>query len=666
MALPPNSEPSQLQPRPAPSSRWLRKVGWLLLALLILWLGFLAWHGVALLQNAKSGLNLIQSGLDGLEPQQALVTLTQTEGHLVAMRGGLTPLMPVFRLASRLPGKAGRYAAQADPGLDYAIEMVRTARQAVQGLLPAWEALNGTNPGDQPATTRLTAALAEGSAYFYGARASLAKAALLREQIDGSLLPEPWDNRYQKLDDNFELLEAGLDALIALPELAGNPEERTYLLAAMNDDELRGTGGFISGLGLLRVQNGDIAHLTMVASYILDNPVAEYPEAPGALKEFMTLSLWLPRDANWSPDYPQTARDLQDLYEQTTGKAVDGVIAFDTRAATLFVNALGPLTLTGAPTPVDSTIVQSWMRTAWGPQAGEGMTNEWWLGRKDFMLDLAQAAVDRVQTLEDRQSLIDLAWAAHEALETGHLFIYLNQDLGQGALELAGLDGGVHPGSGDFVMIVDSNIGFNKVNARITSRALYEVDLRDPAQPGASLLVTVQNPSQTPNGCKHQAVYGENYADMQNRCYWNAWRVLSAGGSLLQDFAAQPVPAEVLLNNSGWDGQVRSEQGPNATAQFSGMMGLPGQSEQSYRLDWALPTRVARQTDEGWLYTLKLQKQGGAAALPITVRVQAPPGTALSTQAEGWSDQGSGIWQWQGVLTEPRLFALTFAPRSKN
>ena len=374
--------------------------------------------------------------------------------------------------------------------------MVRTARQVLQGLLPAWETLNNPASGDEPATVRLTAALAEGSAYFYGARTSLAQAAALRERIDGSLLPQPWDSRYQQLDDNFEQLEAGLDALIALPELAGTPEERTYLLAAMNDDELRGTGGFISGLGLLRVQGGDIVRLTMVDSYILDNPVAEYPEAPGALKEFMTLGMWLPRDANWSPDFPQSARDLQNLYTLTTGQTVDGVIAFDTRATTLLVDVLGPLTLPGAPEPVNSSIVQAWMRTAWGPEAGEGMTDDWWLGRKDFMLDLAQAAVDRVQTLEDRQSLVDLAWATHEALQTGHLFLYFNHDTGQGALERAGLDNGVHPGPGDFLMIVDSNIGFNKVNARVTSQATYTVDLSNPAQPKASLEVAYRNPSQ--------------------------------------------------------------------------------------------------------------------------------------------------------------------------
>ncbi|MBN1371359.1 MAG: DUF4012 domain-containing protein [Anaerolineaceae bacterium] len=652
-----NATPQPAPPR-SPAAKWLRRAGLLLLALLLLWLGFITWQGVALMQNAKAGLSMAQSGLDGLDPQQALTTLAQTEQHLVSLRGGLTPLMPVVNLAARLPGKVGRYASQADPGLDYAIEMVRTARQTLQGLLPAWETLNDPSTGDAPATSRLTAALVEGSAYFYGAQTSLGQAAALREKIDGSLLPEPWDSRYQQLDENFEQLEAGLDALIALPELAGEPEERTYLLAAMNDDELRGTGGFISGLGLLRVKDGDIIHLTMVDSYILDNPVAEYPEAPGALKEFMTLGMWLPRDANWSPDFPQSARDLQNLYTLTTGQAVDGVIAFDTQAASLFVDVLGPLPLPGAPEPVNASIVQAWMRTAWGPEAGEDMTNDWWLGRKDFMLDLAQAAVDRVQTLEDRQSLVDLAWVAHETLQTGHLFLYFNHDTGQGALERAGLDNGVHPGPGDFLMIVDSNIGFNKVNARVTSQATYTVDLSDPAQPKASLEVTYKNPSQTPDGCTHQAVYGEDYADMQNRCYWNAWRVLAAGGSRLEDSTAQTVPAELILNGSGWDGMVRSEQGPNATAQFSGMMVLPGQAEQTYRLDWSLPTRVAYRTDNGWIYTLKLQKQGSAAALPVTVQIQAPPGTTLS--AEGWTEQGAGLWQWQGTVNEPLNFELSF------
>ena len=62
------------------------------------------------------------------------------------------------------------------------------------------------------------------------------------------------------------------------------------------------------------------------------------------------------------------------------------------------------------------------------------------------------------------------------------------------------------------------------------------------------------------------------------------------------------------------------------------------------------------------MYTLKLQKQGGAAGLPVIVQIQAPPGTVLTSQ--GWTEQGAGLWQWQGTLNDPQVFVLAFEPGS--
>ena len=53
----------------------------------------------------------------------------------------------------------------------------------------------------------------------------------------------------QKLDALLPLAQVGVDAALAAPEALGQNGPRTYLILAQNEDELRPTGGFISGAG---------------------------------------------------------------------------------------------------------------------------------------------------------------------------------------------------------------------------------------------------------------------------------------------------------------------------------------------------------------------------------------------------------------------------------
>ena len=61
------------------------------------------------------------------------------------------------------------------------------------------------------------------------------------------------------------LMDNGLAAATALPRLLGAASEgpKTYMLLAQNEDELRPTGGFITAVGTLVVQNGHVLRVTL-------------------------------------------------------------------------------------------------------------------------------------------------------------------------------------------------------------------------------------------------------------------------------------------------------------------------------------------------------------------------------------------------------------------
>src|SRR5690606_23963498 len=94
-------------------------------------------------------------------------------------------------------------------------------------------------------------------------------------------------------------------------------------------------------------------------------------------------------------------------------------------------------------------------------------------------------------------------------------------------------DGVLRPGTGDYLMVVDSNVGFNKTNAVVQSNFAYDVDLTNPEFPEASLVVTHQNQASDQVPCRpYPYIAGSGISDdlLQrqypiDRCYWNYLRI---------------------------------------------------------------------------------------------------------------------------------------------
>jgi hypothetical protein len=163
--------------------------------------------------------------------------------------------------------------------------------------------------------------------------------------------------------------------------------------------------------------------------------------------------------------------------------------------------------------------------------------------------------------------------------------------------------------------------------------------------------------------CRHEAAYGQTYADMQQRCYWDYWRVLTAGDSRLTASQVAPVPAERLLDQQAYDGQVSQAVAEGGTSEFSGLLVVPAGESGAINLAWQLPARVIRQEDHAWVYRLRIQKQPGLGRLPLQLSVTAPQGARLQAQ-DGWQESGKpGTWVWSGTVVEASQFELTFTTR---
>ena len=94
-------------------------------------------------------------------------------------------------------------------------------------------------------------------------------------------------------------------------------------------------------------------------------------------------------------------------------------------------------------------------------------------------------------------------------------------------------------------MVVDTNVGYNKTNAVVTSQLSYDVDLTNPSSPTSTLTVIHQNDAQGQAGLCDQSPF--NLAPTQlefwypiDRCYYNYLRIyVPAGTQLMSGHAAR-------------------------------------------------------------------------------------------------------------------------------
>lgn len=601
-------------------------------ACVLAWLAYVTWHSVALIRSIEPARALAASELSPRTGLEAGALLRQSALHYQALDAAVRPLFPLLDRLGRVP--PFRAASQARPLFDTASHLLAAGLAVSHGLDPMFSQLSVHAGQEELDLAMLLRSLQNAGPDLTSAEESLSRAETARAGIDLTLLPSALRDRLAsplaRLDELLPLAHSALGLLKAAPALAGIDHERVYLVAAQNNDELRATGGFISALGPVRLRAGKIDSLDLVDSFSIDDFSKNYPSPPAPLRRIMLSGYWVPRDANWSPDFPRSAADLADLYTLSTDIPVEGVIAFDPLFIADLTRILGPLQVASNPEPVSGDEVIQWMHQVWSPQAGEQVSADWWNRRKDFIPSLGRALIAAFFDA-DFERMSAAGKAAYNAVQQGHLLVWFAQEDEQAALAAAGLSGAVDPGQSDYLFLVDSNVGFNKADAHIERSISYSVDLSDPAFPRAMLRAEYTNHAVRGLPCVQEARYGDSYADLTQRCYWDYWRVLAAPGSMLTYLEAQEIPpGPAIYEPNGWPGIVEMNTGPAGTTEFGGMLLLPPASSGGFVLGWDLPATVLAPVPGGYRYTLRLVKQPGLVSLPVSLALTPPAGCELN------------------------------------
>lgn len=476
----------------------------------------------------------------------------------------------------------------------------------------------------------------------------------------------------QKVDRALTLLEPllaneMLDLIRVFPRLTGGIGNgpQTYLILLQNEDELRPTGGFLTAVGQLTVENGRIQRLHFQSSDSLDDLRKPYPLPPWPLRQYMHSELFLLRDANWFTDFPTTARWVKFLYGYVDSGPIAGMITVDQYALIQILQVVGPVSVPGESAPITAENVLDYLRSQRAifistPQSRrEG-------DRKQFIGDLAMALSEKL--LRKDYSLSALLETLLRILDEKHILLYFEDPEAQALIAQKGWDGGVRqPTNGDLLMVVDTNVGFNKTTALRELSLAYQVDLRQLTAPKARLEVTMSNRTPVAVECYQMPASVGIWTEQPNNypmydCYWSYLRVYMLAGNTLLSANPPYIPPGRLLTEREVPPHVDTlDEGLPGIQVLGMLLVVPPETTRTAAFDFQLSPGVVRETAAGiWSYHLKIQKQPGIAMLPLQLRVLLPERTLLQNTSLPFVKEGDG-YSLELLLYKDTEVELTFA-----
>ncbi len=592
--------------------------------------------------------------------------LSRLREDLLALQQDLSLLLPLEPLLQRMPflpitpGEGNRLI----PGIAEVLQAGEESLDGVQELT----ALSGEGgykllDGGESAQ-RLMDALEKAGAKFKAANArleSVQKDTTLFELLGRKpQLKQYKDTLTELINTMTELTEMGSAAPDLAREFLGMEQPRTYLIMPQNTYEIRATGGFISAAWLITLDKGKITNLVFHDSPAVDDLTREYPPPPVAMFKYMQAGKWLFRDANWYADFPTTAKAASNLYFLGQRVRVDGVIAIDDLFVREVVTALEPIPLESFQETVTKENV---VRILEDGLANLQSTTTELAPRKLLLKVLFEKLLEKARSGLDSKQTVQLLFAFYKGLKEKHVLLYVENPSVASLLAERNWDGALRPAPGDFLLVVDDNMGYDKVNHRIRQSLEYDVSWQEDNSGMGKLRISYTNTSSVAvQECIQQTTRG-GYNEWREGCYWDFLRVYAAEGASLEQSTYIPLPKGSLLSrlakqeDPNYPSQEVREKNKSVIGQF---FVVPVGEEKVVEFTFKLAHGSLSTTETGASYSLLVQKQPGTVGHPLVIRVHAPPGMRIRSATPEAFQITPDVVEFRRDLTEDISFQVFF------
>jgi len=302
----------------------------------------------------------------------------------------------------------------------------------------------------------------------------------VRKWMPGRWRPDI-DKGIDMVSKNIDLVSKLRQLTGVLPEILGlDGKRREYLVLLQNEMELRATGGFIGSYGVLSFQEGRLISFDIKDVYEADGQLRGHVEPPEEIKRYLGEAGWFMRDANWKASFPQSAKDVQWFFEKEMGRKVDGVIGVDLAVVKSMLNATGPIFVPDFKEKIDKDNLYE--------QAEFYSESKFFPGsvqKASFLSGLGKQLFMEISDLKMGQRW-NLARGLVDVLEKNDLQMAFNEPIVAEVVGDLGWDGEVFLGNcglsdcyGDYLYVVESNLGVNKANYFLYRSIEQKIDIKE-------------------------------------------------------------------------------------------------------------------------------------------------------------------------------------------
>lgn len=427
-----------------------------------------------LAQTAEAYSALISGSQALLEGQEesAYAAFQSAQEQFAAVEQMIAVLTPQLQTTSFSLLDSGKAFFQGSKELAQAAETGAVFFQAAAAWTEQFSAINQTTVigGAVTDTPALTQDLATVFEHLPPLVTAMSQAEESFQGVAVNDLPPQYRELFEMLRESVQTFHATLVEVYAAKQailtLLGDQNSKKYMVLLQNNSEQRPTGGFIGSFLLLDVKDGVIGPISFNDVYDYDWRLEEDVEAPAEIAAL--TDNWRLRDANYSPNFPTSARQAMWFLQKEDGPAVDGVIAIDMTVFEDVLELIGPVQIERFQEPLTADTVQLVLSTIIESKL-DGVESP-----KQIFHELIPAVIE--QTFAAPPSLGATLGALQKFQSQGHIQAYFTDDSGEQLMRTLGIAGEVTPPQAqeDILQVVHSAIGGNKTDFWVEEQVLHK------------------------------------------------------------------------------------------------------------------------------------------------------------------------------------------------
>ncbi len=482
---------------------------------------------------------------------------------------------------------------------------------------------------------------------LYQSKEPLREARISLERAEESLRAVAIDDIPEEKRDQFLAVRKNLPLVLSLlagfeknefllEELLGGNGPRTYLFLLQNNHELRATGGFIGSYALVDVSQGVIRRFFVDGIFNPDGQLKENIVPPKPIQKISAG--WSLHDSNWFPDFPTSAEKAIFFYEKTGGPTVDGVVTLTPTVMQKLFEVIGPMTLPQYGLTVDADnfipVIQEQVEVKYDKELNEP---------KKILVDLSRMLLEKVFSLQDRETTYRLGEALIAGLNEKHVLMYMRHADTQKLVDEIGWSGRVLETGKDYLSVIHSNINGYKTDGVIDETIDHQVMIEE----DGSIIDTVTITRSHRGGDTPYEWWNKVNADYLRVYVPKGSELLSSRGTTWE-FPESPLDyerlgfredADVVREEAGIvidkKSGVRVSEDAGKTVFGAWVYVSPKESvtvEYRYKLPFRLEKKALEQNEAS--YSILYQKQSGSQGSALTTRIVPPLGTRVIWQTE--------------------------------